>query len=205
MLPVSVMIGAMEAVSTPTVSKGKVKIAKGFRLWREVVTSLTDYHGMDVRVTVSWSDDLHQLVVSRVDVRQPAGGDPITGEALRKFALQQVIRRSVTVSVLAGLTPGGWSHPPGSTEERAAFGLIPRERVEQCQAAGPVPETLEWVALIYRAAFAMGDAPTKTVREVFGISQSTAGAWVGMARKQGYLGESEGPGKAGAGIEYRQA
>jgi len=184
----------MRADSKATKSKGKVTIAKGFKLWREVVTLLSDYHGMDVSVTVSWSDDLHQLVVSRIDVRQPAGGDPITGEALRQIAVHQVIRRSVTESVKSGLTPGGRVE---IGQERAAFGLIPRERVEQCQAAGPVPETLEWVALLYRAAFAMGDAPTKTVREVFGISQSTAGAWVGMARKQGHLGESEGPGKAG--------
>ena len=184
----------MEADSNPTKSKRTVTIAPGFKLWREVVTSLTDYHGMDVKVTVSWSDELGQLVVSRFDVRQMVGGEPITGESLRKFALQQVIRRSVTESVKSGLTPGGEVE---IGQERAAFGLIPADRVKQCQASGPVPETLEWVATLYRAAFAVGDAPTKTVREVFGISQSTAGAWVGAARKQGYLGESEGPGKAG--------
>jgi len=70
-------------------------------------------------------------------------------------------------------------------QERLAFGLIPLEQVAQCQAAGPVPETLEWVALLYRAAFATGDAPTKKIRDVFDISQSTAGAWVAKARKEG--------------------
>jgi hypothetical protein len=184
----------MRYLNKARTSKGKVTIAKGFQLWREVVIELSDYHGMDVEVTVSWSDELRQLIVSRIDVRQMEGGEPITGEALRQFALHQFVRRSVIESVKSGLTPGGRVE---IGQERAAFGLITREQVEQCRAAGPVSETLKWVATLYRAGFAMGDGPTKTVREVFGISQSTAGAWVGTARKQGYLGESEGPGKAG--------
>jgi hypothetical protein len=183
----------MRYLNKARTSKGKVTIAKGFQLWREVVIELTDYHGMDVDVTVSWSDELRQLVVSRIDVRQPQGGQPITAEALRQLALHQFVRRSVIESVKSGLTPGVRIE---IGQERAAFGLITREQVEQCQAAGPVSETLGWVALLYRGALAMGDPPTKTVREAFGISQSTAGAWVSAARKQGYLGESEGPGKA---------
>jgi len=187
----------MREQSKERTSKGQVTIAKGFKLWREVVTELFDYHGMDVTATVTWSEQQHQLVVSRLDIRQPEGGAPITAEAIRHIAVHQIVRRSVKVSVLAGLTPGGWSHPPGTEQERAAFGLIPTEQVGRCRVAGPVPETLEWVALLYRAALAIGDPPTKTVREVFGLSSSTAGAWVATARKQGYLGESEGPGKAG--------
>jgi hypothetical protein len=174
-------------------SEGQVTIAKGFKLWRKVVIELFDYHGMDVTATVTWSDELGHLVVSRLDVRQPEGGDPITGESIRQLALHQFVRRSVIVSVKSGLTPGATVE---TGQERAAFGLIPTEQVEQCRAAGPVTETLKWVALLYQAALATDDAPTKTVREVFGISQSTAGAWVATARKQGYLGESEGPGKA---------
>jgi len=187
-------MGGMEYLNKVQASKGKVTIAKGFELWREVVIELSDYHGMDLNVTVSWSDELGQLVVSRIDIRQPEGGDPIAAEALRHIAVQQFVRHSVIESVKSGLTPGARIEVG---QERAAFGLIATEQVAQCRAAGPIPETLEWVALLYRAAFAMGDGPTKTVREVFGISQSTAGAWVGAARKQGYLGESEGPGKAG--------
>jgi len=175
-------------------SKGQVTIGKGFQLWREVVTELFDYHGMDVTATVTWSDDLHQLVVSRLDIHQPEGGAPITAEAIRHIAVHQIVRRSLTVSVTDGLMPGSIVE---LGQERAAFGLISKEQVGRCRVAGPVPETLEWVARLYRAALAIGDPPTKTVREVFGLSSSTAGAWVGAARKQGYLGESEGPGKAG--------
>ena len=184
----------MEEQSKPRKSKGHVTIAPGFKLWREVVTELFDYHGMDVTATVTWSEQQRQLVVSRLDVRQPKGGASVTAEAIRHIAVHQIVRRSVKVSVLAGLTPGS-SVELG--QERAAFGLISKEQVGRCRVAGPVPETLEWVALLYRAALAIGDPPTKSVREVFELSSSTAGAWVGAARKQGYLGESEGPGKAG--------
>jgi len=179
-------------------SKGKVTIAKGFQLWREVVTELWDYHGMDITATVTWSDELGHLVVSRLDVRQPEGGEPITAESLRKITVLALARQSISASVDAGLTPStaggtynlihGWVGPPS--------GLIYADQAEECRAAGPVPETLEYVALLYRAALAIGDPPTKTVRVMFGISQSTAGAWVAAARKQGHLGESEGPGKA---------
>jgi hypothetical protein len=177
----------------PRTSKGKVTIAKGFKLWREVVTELTDYHGMDITATVTWSEDLGQLVVSRLDIRQPEGGEPLTTESLRKISVPSRVRQSLVASVAMGLTP---ADPSALQPQMMAAGLISFEQAEHCKAAGPVPETLESVALLYRAAVAVGDAPTKSVREVFGISQSTAGAWVSAARKQGYLGESEGPGKA---------
>jgi hypothetical protein len=177
----------------PRTSKGKVTIAKGFQLWREVVCHLSNFYGMDITATVSWSGELGHLVVSRLDVRQPDGGEPITAESLRQIAVGAIVRQSISASVDSGLTPGG-PHPYMDTW---AAGLITVRQAEQCKAAGPVPATLEWVALLYRAALAIGDAPTKSVRVMFGISQSTAGAWVAAARKQGYLGESEGPGKAG--------
>lgn len=183
----------MEITEEPKRSKGKVRIAKGFQLWREVVIELSDYHGMNVDVTVSWSDELRQLVASRIDVHQSGGGAPITAESLRQISVQQFVRHSLIASIRDELTPMGGE----DNQERLAFGLIPLEQIEQCQAAGPVLETLGWVALVYRAAFATGDAPTKKIRDVFGISQSTAGAWVAKARREGFLEESEGPGKAG--------
>lgn len=174
-------------------SKGKVTIAKGFKLWREVVLELWDYNGMDITATVTWSDELRHLVVSRIDVRQPEGGEPITAESLRHIAVLALARRSISASVDSGLTP---STARTVSRTGAPSGLITAEQAQRCRTAGPVRETLEYVALLYRAALAIGDPPTKTVRVMFGISQSTAGAWVAAARKQGYLGESEGPGKA---------
>lgn len=55
---------------------------------------------------------------------------------------------------------------------------------------------LEQVAEIYLTAGIHGMPPTKAVREFYGISQSTAGAWVGQARASGLLPHS-GPGKSG--------
>lgn len=42
-------------------------------------------------------------------------------------------------------------------------------------------------AAVYRLAAASGGAPTVAVEKEFGISRSTAGAWIGRARACGYL------------------
>lgn len=169
-------------------------IASGVQLWREVRVTVSDYHGMDLDVTVSWSDDLQRLAVSRIDARQPEGGTPVTSEALRQIAVQAFVRRSILASVREGLTPMGAE----DLLDRRAFGLITTEEAIACRLAGPTADTLERVAVIYRVALAVGDAPTRAVRDVFEVSQSTAGAWVAAARRKGLLGEAAGPGRATA-------
>lgn len=183
----------MKYREVPDVDAGTVELAPGFALWREVSIEAEDYHGLDLVVQISWSDEEARLVVSRVDTRQRESGEPVTTERLRAIALRQFVRKSLVASVREGLTPqGGTDDVP-----RLAFGIIPTETAQACKERGPVGETLEWVAVIYRTAVATGDGPTKTIREVFGISQSTAGAWVAAARRELLLGASEGAGKAG--------
>lgn len=178
----------------PLEDQGTVELAPALSLWRAVQFEVRDYHGLDLDLVVSWSEELRQLVVSRLAEVQPTGvGKPLTGEALRKIALHQFIRHAVLESVRSGLTPGGGR----DQQDRLAYGVITKEQAEKCKAAGPVPETLEWVATLYRIMLATGDTPTKNIRDVFGVSQSTAGAWVAAARRAGLLGEAEGQGKAG--------
>ena len=64
-------------------------------------------------------------------------------------------------------------------------------------ANGPTDEALGWVAYAYRLALVVGEAPTKAVRDSMGLPQSTAARWVQQARQRGFLGPSEGRGKAG--------
>ncbi|WP_143760674.1 hypothetical protein [Actinosynnema mirum] len=87
-------------------------------------------------------------------------GDPsITGEHLRTIRLTDLIT--------ANLPPDAPITPAEATRLRAL---------------GPTPETITAVATVYRAALRAGQPPTKTVRETFGISQSTAGNWIARAR-----------------------
>lgn len=165
-------------------------VAPGFSLWREVVCIARGYHGVDVRATVTWSDERSQLGVSRLEVNQAPGGPPVTGDILRQIPVTPFLRHSFAASVRDGLTPMGAS----DETPRRAFGLIPTDVALKCRAQGPTDETLVWVALIYRAAAAVCEPPTKAVRETFEVAQSTAGAWVSAARVAGLLGEAEGPG-----------
>lgn len=184
-------MGLVIADEKPMRSKGTVEVAPGFKLWREVVCTALDYHGMDVTATGSWSTARSQLSVTRLDIRQREEGGPITAELIRQIPVTPFLRRAFLASVRAGLTPEGAE----DLRPRRAFGLVPIDTAVRCRALGPVAETLEWVALVYRAAAAIGDNPTKAVRETFEISQSTAGAWVSAARRAGHLSESQGPGK----------
>lgn len=54
-------------------------------------------------------------------------------------------------------------------------------------------ELLATVAKVYRAAVKAGGPPTLSVSEHFDIPYSTAGRWVGEARKRGHLGAAVGP------------
>jgi hypothetical protein len=61
----------------------------------------------------------------------------------------------------------------------------------------PNERALRWVAHIYRYGYAVSYPPTKAVEEGLKLPRSTASRWVAMARQEGLLGPSEGPGKAG--------
>jgi hypothetical protein len=69
---------------------------------------------------------------------------------------------------------------------------VPRDITGQ----GPTDEALEYVALAYRFAYALGEAPTKGVMDRLKLTRSTAAKWVMAARERGYLGPTT-PGAAG--------
>ena len=49
----------------------------------------------------------------------------------------------------------------------------------------------------YRYGYAVSYNPTKDVEEMLKLPRSTAGRWIAAAREAGYLGPSDGMGKAG--------
>lgn len=179
---------------TPNQEAGTVTLAPGLDLWREVTVRGEDYKGYDIDVLVV--ADGGRLVAHEVKVTRRPDGPPVTGEALRTMTVAAFVRQSVRASshlqAWGGLSGDAWE--PNST--RVAFGLLDVEHRDRMREAGPVTETLEWVARIYSAALATGDKPTKAVEEAFEVPRYTAGRWVASARKRGFLGPAE-PGKAG--------
>jgi hypothetical protein len=75
--------------------------------------------------------------------------------------------------------------------------VVDKVMPEDVAANGPTDEALSWVASTYRLALVVGERPTKAVRDSMGLPQSTAARWVQQARQRGFLGPSDGRGKAG--------
>ena len=71
------------------------------------------------------------------------------------------------------------------------------ELVERFKREGPTDEALWWASHLYRLAVIVNDPPTKSVEEALDLPRSTAGRWLALARKRGFLGASEGRGKTG--------
>jgi hypothetical protein len=175
------------------VSLGTVELLPGFKLWREVTVYAEDHKGYDVEARVVFEDG--RLTARSVKVAQRPDGPPVTGEALRQVPVAWLVRHSLETTPQSPFGPG-FGQEPGKRFEMVLFGMLEPEDVQRMRAAGPTDETLEWVARTYTLALAVGDRPTKAVKEVFEIAQSTAGQWVARARDRGFLGTAE-PGKAG--------
>ncbi|SDO49060.1 hypothetical protein SAMN04515671_1105 [Nakamurella panacisegetis] len=108
-------------------------------------------------------------------------GATVTGEVLRSIPVSQLI-----MQVVKPIDQKPMAGPYALTSELQA----------RMREAGPVTETLQMVAWIYRVAFATGDSPTKRVATSFDIPRPTADRWVRTARDRGLLGDEPGPGKA---------
>jgi hypothetical protein len=63
-------------------------------------------------------------------------------------------------------------------------------------AQGPTEQALKRAAAVYRMAHLIGLPPTEAVAQDLELPRSTAGRWVSMARRRGFLGPAE-PRKAG--------
>ena len=142
-------------------------------------------NGYEVTLTVVPENG--RLVASGVCVRSIPGGPPVTGEAIRAVPVARLTKEAWT-GVLAVEEQDG-------VTKVSAMSLTP-EAATQLRANGPTPATLRWVAYLYRVALLVGDPPTRAVETGLGIPRSTAGRWIAAAREQGFLGASEGVGRA---------
>jgi hypothetical protein len=113
-------------------------------------------------------------------------GDDITTDGLRRVPVGRILQHAIEkVVLLNGVFVMG-------------RGVIDRAVQEVASASGPDDKVLILVATLYRLAYAVNVPPTAYVSERLGLPKSTAGRYVGLARKAGHLGPALGT-KAGEG------
>ena len=148
--------------------------------------------GIGSRLKVEYDDDLRRYVCTEFTVRRDPDADEgrgyVTTEAIRAVTLGHLVAISLLnlpdLQVTRELPnpdniePWGWSPPDGLSKE------------------GPTDRALQWVAHLYHLGMALSQNPAKVVEDNLKLSHGTASRWVRLARQKGYLGPSEGPGRA---------
>ncbi|WP_152640977.1 hypothetical protein [Rhodococcus sp. Chr-9] len=171
----------MVYVSVHPLEGGLIEPIPGVEVHKKALVVHEDYLGYDVTGEVEVTDQGKAEVV-QLTVKKRPDGERVTGSALRSIAVQGIVRSFVKHELRWKL---GLS--PGETVEVSAHGLLTTEEARRLKRQGPTPETIEQVALVYRLAEFLEDAPTKAVEDTFEISRSTAGAWIGRARSAGLI------------------
>jgi hypothetical protein len=145
-----------------------------------------------VEVDIRFDPELRRYICREFTARGPVGR-PVTTEVLRQARIGDWINLALmrTTVVDPEQQPIRVIDNPDSREP---WGLIPPDDLAD---GGPTDRALRWVAHIYRYGFAVSYNPTKAVMEQLKLPRSTAGRWIAAAREAGYLGPSEGVGKAG--------
>ena len=143
--------------------------------------------GPDVEVSVVAENG--RLVASEVRLSRGGDGKPVTTESIRLVQVAHLVQWAArhVERVVSATGKGMVTDPAGVSDED----------VEYVREHGLSDRTLQIVAHAYRMGLLMGNSPTKQVEEWLEQPRSTVGRWIAAAREQNYLGESEGPGRAG--------
>jgi hypothetical protein len=124
-----------------------------------------------------------RFVVDRLSVHRRADGPPVTTEGLREIPVGGLLRAAVELNVQY-------------VDQTGVAGKTTSWLEVQRRDSKPTDLELEIVAGAYRAAYAAGAPPTKAVMDKLGVTRSTAGRRIRMARDRGLLGPAT-PRKAG--------
>lgn len=155
------------------------ELIPGVKIHRLANVQMPGYRGYDVDadlvVTDAGKAEVHRLTVSKRE-----GGGAVTGVALRSIAVKSVVEQYLKVEIAA------WG-PVDAGTRAVAFGILEEEEAQRLKDLGPVRETLEAVANVYRVAEFLDDPPVKAVQAAFSIPRGTAGAWIGRARSAGLI------------------
>lgn len=122
-----------------------------------------------------------------VTVTAPEGSPPVTSTVIRAVRVRDLFREAVGAALRAqtetaddGGTRTDVFPPPGKRD------------IELMVARGPVRESLEYTAFIYRRARVAGLDPAREVQLELGLPRTTATRWIRRAKETGLVPEEEG-------------
>jgi hypothetical protein len=121
-----------------------------------------------------------RFVCEALRAERKKGGPPVTSEGIRKLPVGGLIRTAAMENIYR--VRKNPTARDSVTTTKAHLGGF-----ERFAAAGPTDEALEYVALVYRLAYACNENPTQAVTEAFGLPRSTAERWVSRARDLGLI------------------
>lgn len=124
----------------------------------------------DVSMTVALKGA--RFVCKSLTVTMRDSGEPVTGEGLRLVPVGRLMREAVWTVLEEARGPDPFTVGPEDAAD------------------GPTDAAIRKVATVYQVAYALGEAPTARVAEVFSLTRATAGRWIRTARDRGYLGET---------------
>lgn len=150
--------------------------------------------------SASFDEGQRRYACDEVRLKREPGSGPITTEALRQFAIGDIVQGFLRILLLVDRSSDEpqpevrhWIRDLPNPDGREPWGIKPPAGIAR---EGNTERALAWVAHMYRIGVAVGDSPTQWVQENLGLSRTTAIRRVMAAREKGFLGEAE-VGKAG--------
>lgn len=137
-------------------------------------------------VGLEWAEVDGRVECVGVTVRHVEGAKPVTASLLRSIPFGRFVadKRRQRHGTLLRLATGYAGQRSEALAER---------QLDEYAAGKPRYGEDHWrdVAEVYREAHRSGEAPTRAVAEVFGVSRTAAGKWVARCREAGLLGRTE--------------
>ncbi|WP_218852831.1 hypothetical protein [Microbacterium immunditiarum] len=141
---------------------------------------------VDATVEAHYRPEAGRYLVSAVTARAVNPDGNVTSNVLRTVRVGEVLTAAVPRCIT--VEHEFFAHRATVDQLTTAEGrLIPEDFAAQARKAGPKPDTLELVQLIYSVAALAGVMPIKAVQDELGITNRTAVYWTTRARAAGLL------------------
>jgi len=141
-----------------------------------------------VDLEIDYDDDEDRFVVTSLNFSRKEAGEGVTTEGLRTIPVSKLMQRAVDDPNFLG-----------KRERHEGFVTLTPFTPHDITGRGPSDEALRYVAAAYKFSYAIQEPPTQGVMKRLNLPRTTAGKWVMLARRRGFLGPTDerrpGPGE----------